>query len=296
MAAPATAASDAKEATAAAPAAASGDASSAASAQPVKSVTVPTTKVVEGAVRYVVAVVGTFNKWSISKRYSQFEELQTNVLTEMAGKTLPAGCELPPKKMKLFTTHTSPVFIEERRCLLEAYLKKVISVEKLAKADCVVRFLTSDKEGKEEPVAAAPAGAAAVEEKSSGDGHELPDDVEITGITIPATRTMTDHVLYQIDVCNSRKRKTFSKWTVLKRFGQFYEMDAALRESLIDNPDGLASLPGPPQRKAKLFNDHMDENFVEQRRVLLENFLNRLLEHPLAIRNKAFLSFLGVSV
>jgi hypothetical protein len=51
---------------------------------------------------------------------------------------------------------------------------------------------------------------------------------------------------------------------VLKRFGQFYDMDLALRELLFDNQEALLTLPAPPQRKAKLFNDHMDESFVEQ--------------------------------
>jgi hypothetical protein len=47
---------------------------------------------------------------------------------------------------------------------------------------------------------------------------ELPEDIEVTDITIPTTRTMSDHVLYQLDVVNSRKRRTFQKWTVLKRY------------------------------------------------------------------------------
>jgi hypothetical protein len=107
---------------------------------------------------------------------------------------------------------------------------------------------------------------------------------------------MSDHVLYQIDVVNNKKRKTFSKWTVLKRFGQFYEMDSAVRGDFADKPDILSTFPAPPQRKAKLFNDHLDESFVEQRRILLENYLVRMLEHQHVVRNKHFLVFLGVTV
>jgi hypothetical protein len=43
---------------------------------------------IAGTVRYVINVVGPFTKWSVSKRYSQFEELQAAVLAEMNGK----GC------------------------------------------------------------------------------------------------------------------------------------------------------------------------------------------------------------
>jgi len=125
---------------------------------------------------------------------------------------------------------------------------------------------------------------------------ELPEDVEVTGITIPATRTMSDHVLYQIDVTNDHKRKSYSKWTVLKRFTQFFEMDAAVRAAFAENLELSAKLPPPPERKTKLFNDHMDEVFIEQRRVILENYLNKMLEVPEVVRAKEFLTFLGVNL
>jgi hypothetical protein len=73
--------------------------------------------------------------------------------------------------------------------------------------------------------------------------------------------------LYQIDVVNVRKRKSFSKWTVLKRFGQLYDMDVAVRAEFAEQPTFLASLPPPPERKLKVLSDHMDDGFVEQRRM-----------------------------
>jgi len=256
----------------------------------IKAVSIPSTKKDQTAVYYLIGVTGSFHKWTVAKRYSQFEALHTDIVTEMSGKALPAGCELPPKKIKLFTSHTDSAFVEERRCLLEAYLKKLLSVEKLAKGDVLVKFLSSDKEGKETV-----ATDTKTETKQTSNSSTSDEDAEITGVSIPSTRTMSDHVLYQIDVVNNKKRKTFSKWTVLKRFGQFYDMDAAVRGDFTDKQDILNSLPAPPQRKAKLFNDHMDENFVEQRRVLLENYLTRMLENSNVVRNKHFLVFLGVS-
>jgi len=145
----------------------------------------------------------------------------------------------------------------------------------------MTKFLTTDVQKTKEPL----------EEKKRA---ELPADVEVTSINIPATRQMSDHVLYQIDVTNSRKDAPFDKWTVLKRFGQFYDMDCAVRQSFAENPDTLAKLPEPPERKAKLFNDHMDDTFVEHRRVLLTNYLNNMLHVLEVVRNKEFLVFLGV--
>jgi len=105
---------------------------------------------------------------------------------------------------------------------------------------------------------------------------------------------MSDHVLYQIDCVNVRKRKSFSKWTVLKRYSQFYDMDTAVRAAYINKPDLLATLPAPPARHAKLLTDHMDNTFVEQRRVLLENYLQKMIKVEAVVRNKDFLLFIGI--
>jgi len=73
-------------------------------------------------------------------------------------------------------------------------------------------------------------------------------------------------------------------------------MDFALRESFATKPAVLEGMPPAPTRRAKLLFDHMDDTFVEQRRVLLENYLNRLLHCPDVVRSEIFLSFLGVQV
>jgi len=90
------------------------------------------------------------------------------------------------------------------------------------------------------------------------------------------------------------KKKEYAKWTVLKRFGQFYEMDALVRSDFEKNQI-LNSLPATPERKIKLFNDHTDANFVEQRRVLLENYLQKMVEIEEVVRDKHFLAFLGIN-
>jgi len=245
----------------------------------IKAITVPKGKVVENVVFYVVNVVGTQSSWSLSKRFSQFEELHQIMVTDY-GKSLPIGTDLPPKKIKLFTSHVSASFIEERRCLLEAFLRKLLSVKEVARSEPFLSFVNSNKVEKEEDTKEV----------------DLPDDVEITGVSIPATRTMSDHVLYQIDIINSRKRKSFAKWTVLKRFQQFYEMDQLVRTDFIENLDLLEQLPPSPRREAKLLADHMDENFIEQRRVLLENYLQKMLRILPVVHNQHFLAFLGVNV
>jgi len=94
-----------------------------------------------------------------------------------------------------------------------------VAIEDIAKNEILTSFLTSDKTDSSD-----------IKNKNEKKKLEdIPDDIEVTGVSIPATRQMSDHVLYQIDVVNSRKEKEYAKWTVLKRFGQFYEMDALVR-------------------------------------------------------------------
>lgn len=240
-----------------------------------KKVAIPTTEVNDGTVFYHVNVEADGGSWSVLKRYSQFEEFHAAMQQVMG---FPPTAELPGKRFKLFTSHVDPEFVEERRCILEAYLKRLVESKGLGDDKTLRNFLNSDKQAPK----VAPASEPVLE------------DVEVTGISAPSTRIMTDHVLYQIDVVNEHKRKTFSKWTVLKRFGQIFDMDAALRESLAGDLDVLALMPPPPQRHAKIIFDHMDEAFIEQRRVLLENYLSRLIKIPGCVRSPVLLGFLGV--
>jgi len=247
----------------------------------IKGVSVPSGKADEnGVVFYFINVEGSFNPWSIAKRYSQFEELHSALLLSDLAKKIPSGCDLPIKRWKMFTSNITHSFIEQRRVLLEAYLKRLLRVEDIARSSLMTKFLSTDVQKSKEP-----------EVKTR---VELPEDVEVTNISIPATRQMSDHVLYQIDVTNARKSAPFDKWTVLKRFGQFYDMDCAVRACFTEKPEILAKFPEPPERKAKLFNDHMDDTFVEHRRVLLANYLHNMLNVIEIVRNKEFLVFLGV--
>mmetsp|Transcript_26326 Transcript_26326/g.63452 ORF Transcript_26326/g.63452 Transcript_26326/m.63452 type:complete len:263 (-) Transcript_26326:393-1181(-) len=243
----------------------------------IKSVSIPNAKVIEGNVHYIVQVQGSFNAWCVLKRYSHFEEAHKEFV-DCFKNSFPQGAVFPPKKLKFFQSHTSPEFVEERRVLLENYLRKLVAVKNLAKHSVLMGFLTKGKQKLE------------IKEKD----EEMPEDVEITDISIPTTRVMSDHVLYQIDLVNERKRKTYSKWTVLKRFTQIWEMDQKLRASLADDPDKLATLPPAPQRKAKLLHDHMDPSFIESRRILLQNYLKKIIKCHVAIRSLIVLEFLGV--
>lgn len=197
----------------------------------------------------------------------------------------------------MLQSHSDPWFVEERRCLLEAFLQKLLLVPLVADSPLLRDFLRTDIV----PLSGGHLNGHGTTSNGNSGGSNVvsvtdhvPDDGEITNVSIPATRTMSDHILYQIDVVNERRRKSFSKWTVLKRFQQVYEMDAALRAAYASSPSVLASLPAPPTRQWKVMYDHLDDTFVEHRRLLLVNYLNRLIRHPHAYKEPLLLEFLGV--
>jgi hypothetical protein len=232
-------------------------------------------------------VFGSDENWLIMKRYSQFEEFHFNLLECVNEHGLPAGAELPGKKLKVWVPHDAPPLVKERELLLENYLKKLVSVKEICDSDLFVGFLCSDKvELDREPD----------KEDLLLQAESLPDDVEVTSITIPTIRMMNDHVLYQVDVMNERKRKSFQKWTVLKRFQQFHDMDEKLRLVFADKQQILDQLPVVPDKYSKLLYDHMDDHFVEQRRVLLEHYMQKLMTIYPIYYDETFLSFLGVNV
>jgi hypothetical protein len=195
---------------------------------------------------------------------------------------------LPPKQFRLpgMAFSTSPELIEERRLLLEVYLQRLLSTSELAQSQPFLQFLATDK------ISDIDAGVAP---DQLVEVVELPVDVEVTELSIPRTRTMSDHVLFQIDCVNDRKRTSLSKWTVLKRFGQFYEMDSELRGSFAEQPEVAAALPSAPKRESKLLVDHMSPTFVEQRRLLLEQYLKKMMTCIPVLQSPIFLKFIGVS-
>lgn len=257
----------------------------------VKSCEIIGSKSTEEAVYYIVKVYTKSDEnWTCIKRYSQFEEFHANLLECVNEHGLPAGAELPGKKLKIWVPHDEPSHVKERELLLENYLKKLVSVKDVAESDLFVGFLCTDKVN----LPAEVRGLEPCKEDLSDVSDRLPEDVEVTSITIPTVRIMPDHVLYQVDVTNERKRKSFQKWTVLKRFQQFADLDSKIREEFVDNLRLLEDLPSLPDKFSKLLYDHMDDHFIEQRRVLLEHFLQRLMITNPIYYSSNFLSFLGI--
>ena len=79
-----------------------------------------------------------------------------------------------------------------------------------------------------------------------GPAVDVPD---VTSVAIPATQVLKNsHVLYQIDCTNTRRRRSFQNWTVLKRYSEFATLDGQIRQECAGRPSVLASLPALPPK------------------------------------------------
>jgi len=247
-------------------------------------------RIIDDVVHYIIKVSTANETWFTIKRYSRFEDFHALLLDCVNDHSLPAGAELPGKRFKLWYSHTSPQFIEERSVLLENYLKKLCTVPQVASSTIFVGFLATDRIQIDESKLDTRTLLQKIKDLN------LPEEVEVTCITIPQIRMMSDHVLYKVDVMNEHKDPAFNTWTVLKRFAQFVELDEALRASFAHLPEVLNALPSPPERHSKVIQDHMDDHFVEHRRVLLEHYMQKLMLVTPVLYEPNFLNFLGVQV
>jgi len=211
------------------------------------------------------------NGWRTNKRYSQFEQLRSRLKTRFS--QIP---NLPPKRWLPVDLN----FIEQRRVLLNNFIERVTQIDSLRMSQELVCWLMDNAERRE---------------VTDNSDEKFPESQEITSISIPTTRKMSDHMLYKIDYCNSRKTEDFRNWTTLKRFGQFFDMDTALREWVKANHlELLKEMPNPPQRRPKVIVDHLSKKFVEERRALLESYMNKLLLIPKIANSEVFMDFAGL--
>jgi hypothetical protein len=282
---------------------------------------------------YDIHVKTSQHNWHVTKRYSQFEDLH-NQLLQISKEKLPlipakhykwftdhTKPSFIEKRRALLDNYVKKLIqtkgASSSQCVVNFFHndKQTDSVVESRRNNNVPSQSPSDHDDNNQPQSPSQNEADSngsppqsdhdevddPEEKGLGrrlsDDFEFPSDQEVTNVVIQSTRKMTDHVLYQICVSNSHKRASFRAWTVLKRFTQFYDMDLKLRASLqSDTPELLPQLPPPPSRKLKFVHDHMDDDFIEERRVLLENYLSKLLRYPEVVNNSDFLEFLGVDM
>jgi len=125
----------------------------------------------------------------------------------------------------------------------------------------------------------------------------LDKDDEITACRIPSAQILKhDHAIFQIHVENENiDDEDHCRWTVMKRFCDFSDFENELRLSIMnDYPHEVSLLPPLPPKYFKMVTDHLDETFIEKRRLLLQGFLQSICKHRLLRRHQVTLKFLQV--
>merc|ERR1719350_432447 len=251
---------------------------------------------------YIVYEVEVSNKkirWNVWHRFDSFYMLH-HMLLEIAAslsQNMARYISLPPfpeKRVKYITDHFDQEFIEDRRMLLENYIKKVLVMPDFKHSNILTSFLTPDIDeivlppaqtgGRQKPV-------------DLDDVLDMDEDDEITAVSIPQAQILkNDHAIFTLN-CSNANKTMFGEWTVLKRFAEFHAFDIQLRTDLLENqPHALQLLPNLPARQPKLLVDHLEESFIERRRLLTEAYLKRLIRHPAFRKHPLTLRFLGVDL
>ena len=105
---------------------------------------------------------------------------------------------------------------------------------------------------------------------------------------------MADHTLFQIHCANADKNSganpEMSEWVSLKRFQDFCDIDQKLRQIY---PSLAVYFPPLPEKVLKILMDHNDSTFVEERKVVLENYLKKMIRIEQVVNDKHFLRFLN---
>lgn len=82
--------------------------------------------------------------------------------------------------------------------------------------------------------------------------------------------------------------------TLRKRFNDFKTLNTDLHSDYSKNSKHMiANFPPFPQSKLKLFTNHSDPGFIEERRQTLDNYLSKVTQLPRALTDIHLLEFLG---
>lgn len=225
----------------------------------------------------------------IQKRFNQFFYLRQS-LKSMTTVFLP---KLPRKLPKVFVDHANPAFIDQRIVLLNLFLNKISSLRRLLDSPPVQRFLLTDS---------IPDVSQNIRDNNIDyrlerkNALEYFESLEVSDVSIPATKQMKTHTLYQIHCFNGhpKYRTDANEWVSLKRFKDFDKLDRTLRMIFESNPKVHNRMPILPLKLPKTMVDHKEPSFVEERRVLLEHYLRKVILIPEVMEKGVILRFLNI--
>jgi len=265
---------------------------------PVEKVSVPYfQKLKEGPVVYEVHASNAKCEWNVWHRFQTFtllHEMFKDMVEESPGvigdKKLPM---FPARHVKYLIDHKNKHFCESRRTLLDNYVKKIMDIPGLRSCTEMIGFLThSDESLSKEKVTKEE--IAEYEKAKLDEIIVASKEDEVTSVCVKEARVVrNEYTLYQLNVTNVNKDADFATWTVMHRYSEFAEYDAALRAAF---PELVAKdkIPQLPMKEPKLVKDHFTAEFVEKRRLLLDSYIKRIAQNTKLRRSPLTAKFCGV--
>jgi len=111
----------------------------------------------------------------------------------------------------------------------------------------------------------------------------------IETISIPGWHVASDVVYYEVVVSNNKLC-----WNCWIRFNSFTILHLLLKDLLknLTSEKSKVHLPPFPEKQSKILTDHFSEEFIENRRALLENYLRKINSDNTLRYAEDFMSFL----
>jgi len=280
---------------------------------PVSKVVIPSYFQGDDHILYELDISNGKLRWNLWYRFQEFYELHvtlSEVAASLSGKFPVILPPFPSRAIKYVQDHFDPEFIELRKMLLENYTQKLVKSPDLAYCEALVEFLMPKLDeddslfvpSKRSPVENVPnftSESSLVERQTvvvNDSPIELSDNDDVTAVSVTSAQIISnDHAVFQLRVQNSNKRKSFSEWTVMKRFADFVEFDQRLRQHLsISDPFSLSLVPTLCMRQPKVLVDHLDPIFIERRRLELNLYMKKCIKPPRIRQSSVLLVFLQV--
>jgi len=111
---------------------------------------------------------------------------------------------------------------------------------------------------------------------------------DIKTISIPGYYVEDDVVFYEVVVTSTRLR-----WNIWVRFDSFTLLHLLMKDLATElNDEDAELIPPIPDKHLKILIDHLSQEFVENRRALLENFLQKINKNPTLRYAEDFIHFM----
>jgi hypothetical protein len=262
-------------------------------------------------------------QWTLFKRFSEFYALYESceeALGTRAAHLLPPP---PDKAISLLTDHLDEEFISQRRVLLQHFVRKLLAIPLLlttgspllsfllpSEADTVQQVnqefdvVLTERDLKDPDCKLPSPGNKDAQPRSIArissqprSKHTFYESEEVTAVSIVSSTILKgDHVVYQIHAYNKHQRKSYAHWTALRRYVEFSSLDERVRATLESrNPHFRTDLlPQLPEKEWKLLVDHLDKDFIEKRRLLLQLYLRKMIHIEEVVEMDVFQKFINL--